>query len=161
MSEPSSTITLSHSLATDPRTHLEAWVEDVETQARHQCPQWDITGALTLVVPDTVWAFNPSNIVPASSGGPPTVRARPTWDMPAQHAGNAAAGVVSIYREEATKHRDFSKASSALTNALLDSVGEANRTLLRTAFPTLKPYMLTPRQVVDTLLISSLLLLLC
>ena len=151
MSEPSSTITLSHSLATDPRTHLEAWLEDVETQARHLCPQWDITGALTLVVPDNVWEFNPCNIVPGRAGAAPTVRPRPTWDMPAQHANNAAAAVVSIYREEATKHRDFSKASSALTTALLESVGEANRTLLRTAFPTLKPYMLTPRQVVDTM----------
>ena len=151
MSEPSSTITLSHSLATDPRTHLEAWLEDVETQARHLCPQWDITGALTLVVPDNVWEFNPCNIVPGISGAAQTVRPRPTWDMPAQHSNSAAAAVVSIYREEATKHRDFQKASSVLTTALLDSVGEANRTLLRTAFPTLKPYMLTPRQVVDTM----------
>jgi hypothetical protein len=71
--------------------------------------------------------------------------------MPAVHPNNAAAAVVSIYREEATKHRDFSKASSALTTALLDSVGEANRTYLRTAFPALKSYMLTPRQVVDTM----------
>ena len=90
----------------------------------------------------------PCNIV---AGTPPTIRARPTWAMPQAHANNASAAVVSIYREEATKHRDFSKASSALTTALLDSVGEANRTLLRTAFPTLKPYMLTPRQVVDTM----------
>ena len=148
MSEPSSTITLSHSLATDSRTNLEAWLEDVETQARHQCPQHDETGALSLVVPDRVWAMVPCNIV---AGTPPTIRARPTWDMPQAHANNAAAAVVSIYREEATKHRDFSKASSALTTALLDSVGEANRTLLRTTFPTLKPYMLTPRQVVDTM----------
>ena len=148
MSEPSSTITLSHSLATDSRTNLEAWLEDVETQARHQCPQHDETGALSLVVPDRVWAMVPCNIV---AGTPPTIRARPTWAMPQAHANNASAAVVSIYREEATKHRDFSKASSALTTALLDSVGEANRTLLRTAFPTLKPYMLTPRQVVDTM----------
>ena len=148
MSELRSTITLSHSLATDPRTHLEAWLEDVETQARHQCPQHDITGALSLVVPDIVWAMVPCNIV---AGTPPTIRARPTWDMPAQHANNAAAAAVSIYREEASKHRDFQKASSVLTTALLDSVGEANRTLLRTVFPTLKPYMLTPRQVVDTM----------
>jgi hypothetical protein len=70
--------------------------------------------------------------------------------MPAQHANKAAAAAVSIYREDAVRHRDFSKASSALTTALLNSVGEANRTLLRTAFPALKPYMLTPRQVVDT-----------
>ena len=154
MSELRSTITLSHSLATDPRTHLEAWLEDVETQARHQCPQHDITGALSLVVPDIVWNMVPGNITNVAGvaqGDPPQFRARPTWDMPAVHANNAAAAVVSIYREETTKHRDYSQASSALTTALLDSVGEANRTLLRTAFPALKPYMLTPRQVVDTM----------
>ena len=122
MSEPSSTITLSHSLATDPRTHHEAWREDVETQARHQCPQHDITGALTLVVPDIVWNMVPCNIV---AGTPPTIRARPTWDLPQQHSNSAAAAVVSIYRDELAKHRDFQKASSALTTALLDSVGEA------------------------------------
>ena len=144
MSEPSSTIHLSHSLATDPRTHLEAWLEDVETQARHLCPQWDITGALTLVVPDNVWEFNPCNIV-LRTGAAPTVRPRPTWDMPAQHSNSAAAAVVSIYREEATKHRDFQKASSVLTTALLDSVGEANRTLLRTAF-LYPPYPPSPQR---------------
>ena len=128
MSETHSTINLSHSLANDPRTHLETWLEDVETQARHQCPQHDITGALSLVVTDIVWNMVPGNITNAAAvarGNPPQFRARPTWDMPAQHANNAAAAVVSIYREEATTHRDFLKASSALTTALLDSVGEA------------------------------------
>ncbi len=92
-----------------------------------------------------------TNVAAVAQGDPPQYRARPTWDMPAQHANNGAAAVVSIYREEAVRHRDFSKASSALTTALLDSVGETNRTYLRTAFPTLKSYMLTPRQVVDTM----------
>jgi hypothetical protein len=68
---------------------------------------------------------NITNATAVARGDPPQFRARPTWDMPAQHANNAAAAVVSIYREEATTHRDFLKASSALTTALLDSVGEA------------------------------------
>ncbi len=51
-----STITLTHSLATDQRAHFDDWLEDAETQARHQCPQHDATGALTLVVTDRVWA---------------------------------------------------------------------------------------------------------
>jgi hypothetical protein len=129
MSETHSTITLSHSLANDSRTNLELWLEDVETQARHQCPQHDSTGALSLVVPDNVWNMVPGNITNAAAvarGDPPQFRASPTWDMPAQHVNNAATAVVSIYREEATKHRDFSKASSALTTALLDNVGEAS-----------------------------------
>jgi hypothetical protein len=151
MSETHSTITLTHSLANDPRTHLEAWLEDVETQARHQCPQHDITGALSLVLPDIVWQMVPGNITNlagVAQGDPPQYRAHPTWDMPAQHPNNAAAAVVCIYQEEAVRHRDFSKASSALTTALLDSVGETNRTLLRTAFPALKPYMLIVRRII-------------
>jgi hypothetical protein len=64
--------------------------------------------------------------------------------MPAAHANNAAAAVVSLYKEEATRHRNFSMASSALTTAILVSVGETNRNILKTAFPTLKTYMLSP-----------------
>ena len=150
-----STITLTHSLAIDPRKHFEDWLEDVETQARHQCPQHDITGALCLVATDHVWAQLPDNTTNATQvlagTHPPTIRARPTWDMPAAHPNNAAAAVVSLYKEETARHRDFSMASSALTTALLVSVGEANRNTLKTAFPTLKTYMLSPRQVIDTM----------
>ena len=139
-----STITLTHSLAFDPRTHFDDWLEDAETQARHQCPQHDATGALTLVATNLVWAQLPDNITNAAQvlagTHPPNIRARPTWDMPAAHANNAAAAVVSLYKEEATRHRDFSMASSALITALLVSVGETNRNILKTAFPTLKTY---------------------
>jgi hypothetical protein len=131
------TITLTHSLAIDLRTHFDDWLEDAETQARNQCPQHDATGALCLVATDRVWAQLPDNITNAAQvlagTHPPNIRARPTWDMPAAHPNNAAAAVVSLYKEEAAKHRDFSMASSALTTALLVSVGETNRNLLKTA----------------------------
>jgi hypothetical protein len=140
----SAPITLTHSLANDSRAQLEPWLEDVETQARNQCPKHDITGALCLVVPDKVWQLVPGNITVAT-GSPPAYRARPTWDMPVQHANNAAAAVVSIYRSEALRHTDFSLASSNLGKALLASIGSANETHLRTVFPDKKPYMLTPR----------------
>jgi hypothetical protein len=84
-----STITLTHSLATDPRTHFDDWLEDAETQARPQCPQHDATGALCLVATDRVWAQLPDNITNAAQvlagTHPPTIRARPTWDLPAAH----------------------------------------------------------------------------
>ena len=131
-----STITITHSLAIDPRTHFEDWLEDVETQARHQCPQHDITGALCLVATDLVWAQLPENITNAAQvlagSHAPAIRARPTWDMSAAHPNNAAAAVVSLYKEEAARHRDFTIASSALATALLDSVGEVNRNILKT-----------------------------
>jgi hypothetical protein len=107
------------------------------------------------VATNLVWAQLPDNITNAAQvlagTHPPNIRAHPTWDMPAAHANNAAAAVVSLYKEEAARHRDFSMASSALTTALLVSVGETNRNILKTAFPTLKTYMLSPRQVIDTM----------
>jgi hypothetical protein len=49
---------------------------------------------------------------------------------------------------EALRHTDFSLASSNLGKALLASIGSANKTHLRTVFPTKKPYMLTSRKIV-------------
>ena len=51
-----------------------------------------------------------------------------------------------------SKYNDFSFASSTLNTALLLSIGEVNHNILRTTFPALKPYMLTPLQIVDTML---------
>jgi hypothetical protein len=140
-------ITLTKSLADDP---LEPWLEAVEKQARNLCPQHDITGALSLVVPDDVWNLVPGNItnpVRVAAGSPPAYRARPTWDMPVQHANNATAAVVSIYKAEAARFTDFSLASSSLSNALLTSIGDANKTYLKTVFPAQRTYILTPREI--------------
>ncbi len=74
-------ITLTHSPANDSRAQLEPWFEDVETQARNQCPQHDISRALSFVVPDNVWQLLPDNItnpVRVATGSPPAYRARRT-----------------------------------------------------------------------------------
>ncbi len=60
--------------------------------------------------------------------------------------------MVAIYKEELQQHKDFSIASSSLTTALLDRIGGVNRTHLKTNFPQLKSYMLTPRHVIDAIL---------
>jgi hypothetical protein len=77
-----STITLTNSLATDPRTHFDDWLEDAETQSRHQCPQHDVTGALCLVATNRVWAQLPDNTTNAAQvlagTHQPPIRARPT-----------------------------------------------------------------------------------
>ena len=138
----SSTLTLTHSLAHDPRTTLEMWLEEAETVARNLCPQHDPTGALTLVASDVVWREMPGNIAnPAGvlQGDPPQYRARPIWDLPAQHANNAAAAAVSIYKQELTRHSDYTLAESALARALLASLGETNVVLLKTTYPNIKP----------------------
>ena len=80
----STTLTLTHSLAHDPRTTLEMWLEEAETVTRNLCPQHDPTGALTLVSTDQVWNEMPVNLtnpVDVLNGQPPVYRARPTWDM--------------------------------------------------------------------------------
>jgi hypothetical protein len=108
---------------------------------------------VTLVASDHVW-----NLIPASQttaarilAGDLPHRARPTWDQPQPHANNAAAVVVSLYRMEATRHADYSMASSTLNTILLASVGEKNRNHLKTTFPALKLYMLSPREIVETM----------
>jgi hypothetical protein len=90
--------------------------------------------------------------VDVTAGQPAVYCNRLTYAMPADHAGNATAAVVNIHRMAATRHNDFSFASSSLTTALLASLGEANENTLRTTFPDLAPYMLDPRQIVDTML---------
>jgi hypothetical protein len=52
---------------------------------------------------------------------------------------------------ETARYADFSMASNTLNTALLASVGEKNRNHLKTTFPALKLYMLTPRDIVDTM----------
>jgi hypothetical protein len=71
---------------------------------------------------------NPAGVL---QGDPPQYRARPTWDLPAQHANNAAAAAVSICKQELTRHSDYTLAESALARALLASLGETNVENLR------------------------------
>ncbi len=77
------TLTLTKSLANDPRSELEPWLEAVEKQARNLCPQHDITDALSLVVPDKVWKLVPGNItnpVRVAAGSPlPASLSRPPY----------------------------------------------------------------------------------
>ena len=143
------------SLAHEPRIHLEAWLEEAETVAVNLCPQHDPTGALTLVATDVVWEQQPENLTNTAqvlAGSHAAVyRARPTWGMPATHAGNAASATVSIYRQELTRFNEYTLASKALAKVLLDSIGEKNQVLLKTLHPTLKIYAFTPRHIVDAM----------
>jgi hypothetical protein len=122
--------------------------ENVEILARNLCAQWDISGALTLVATDEVWADYPGNVTNMAdvlaNSDPPDIRARPTWAAPAAHADNAAAAVVTKYKEAVLKHQAFNQASSALAKALLVSVGDESQTHLRTTFVNTKIYALTP-----------------
>ena len=152
MSAPQ-TFNPTQTLANDSRAQLEPWLEEFETYARNLCAQHDATGALTLVASDLVWQSIPANqtsTVRIAAGDPP-FRDRPTWDQPAPHANNAAAAVLSVFKMETHRYADYSAACSTLNTALLASVGEKNRNHLKTTFPALKLYMLSPREIVDTM----------
>ena len=153
MSAPTQTFNPTRTLANDSRAQLEPWLEEFETHARNLCAQHDVTGALTLVASDLVWQSIPANQTSAVriAAGDPPFRDRPTWDQPAPHAGNAAAGVVSLFKMETQRYADYSMASSILNTALLASVGEKNQNHLKTTFPAMKLYMLSPREIVDTM----------
>ena len=125
----SSLTCITPSLVDDPRHNLEKWTENVETIARSMCAMHDVTGALTLVMTDEKWVRMPVNLtnpVDVAAGQPAVYRARPAYDLPADHATNATSAVVNLHRMRTTRHNDFSFACSALTTALLASIGEAN-----------------------------------
>ena len=50
------------------------------------------------------------------------------------------------------KHYAYTMASSTLNVALLASIGDANVVLLKTTYPAIKTYALTPRQITDTMI---------
>jgi hypothetical protein len=92
------------------------WLEEAETLSPNLCPQHDPTSALTLVATDRVWHEMPVNVTNLSDvllGQPSQYRARPTWDMPAQHAANAAAAVVSVYKQELSRYTEYTLAEAS------------------------------------------------
>jgi hypothetical protein len=100
-------LTLTHSLAHDSRTNLEVWLEEAETVSRNLAlsSARPYRRPYPASLPQTKSGQHemPVNVtipVDVLNGQPPVCRARPTWDMPAQHARNAAAAVVSIYKKE-------------------------------------------------------------
>jgi hypothetical protein len=133
------TINPTKTLANDSRAQLEPWLEEFETH--------------TVVASDDVWNSITANQTTAVriAVGDPSHRARLAFDQPQSHANNVAAAVVSLFKMEATRHADYSMASSTLNTARLASVGENNRNHLQTTFPALKLHMLSPREIVDTM----------
>jgi hypothetical protein len=115
------------------------------------------------VVPDPRLAtlvLLPGNITNAARvalGSPPAYRVRPTWYMPAQHSNSASAAVVAfIYRSEASRHTDFSLAPRQQLPRQ-GPIGQhrkrqRDQTRTRTGFPDKKTYMITPREIVDTMI---------
>jgi hypothetical protein len=78
-----------------------------QTKARNLCSAHDAAGALGLVAQDRDWQQFPgvlTNPVDFAAGQPAVHRARPTFDYPADHAGNATPAVLSLYRQALDRH---------------------------------------------------------
>jgi hypothetical protein len=152
------TFEITPSLFDAPRQNLEAWAENLEkTYALNVCPAHVIMGALALVVSNETWeriSANLTNPIDVAAGQATMYRNPPDWPMSAAHAGNAASGAVNLHRIQMSmsKYNDFSLASSALNTTILASIGDVSQNILRTAFPALKLYLLTPLQIVTTML---------
>jgi hypothetical protein len=158
MSSANLTCVLLFSLAENARTTLPDWYNAVCSQARNLCAPHAPTGALTLVATDNTWNAYPghiNNIVDVlANDDAPQYLARPTWVLPAAHPANAAAAVVSLYREESSRNHAFAAATSATAQALLTSIGPDNKTFLEAHFNPDPLYSLTPRQIVDAMLLE-------
>jgi hypothetical protein len=156
MSSANPTCVLLFSLAENACNTLSDWYNDVCSQARNLCAPYERTGALTLVATDTTWNAYPGHITNIAdvqaNGDPPQYLARPTWALPAAHAGNAAAAVVSLFREELARNHAFVAATSTMAQALLASIGPDNKTFLEAQCDPDPLYSLTPRQIVDSMM---------
>jgi hypothetical protein len=140
------------SLADQLRTHLRVWCEQLEAYAASLCRAWGPSGALCLASTVASWQSFPGHLTAAASPGTPaTYEPRPTFTKPTQHAGNATAAVVSLYREEVRRYQDFMVAKGLLSKAILDSIGEDNVTHLRNHHAPLPTYALDPQTMLQTM----------
>jgi hypothetical protein len=152
------TLTFTNTLADNARQQLEPWLEEAAPLARSLCSEHDFSGALTLVATDTVWAQYPGNVTNMAdviaNGDPPDIRARITWAFPAPIDPAATAAVVMLYKQATDRHMAYSVATTRLSTALVDSVGESNKTYLKAVFAGIALYALLPRQVIDAMMIK-------
>jgi hypothetical protein len=152
---PSLAITLTRTLADDPRNQLEFWLEEAATAARGMCSEHDFSGALTLAATDRVWAAYPGNVTNfvdvIANGDAPQIRARPTWALPNALDAAASAAEVVIWRQATDRNHAYNVAGTRLSAALLASIGEANKTHLQSVLPGIALYALLPRQVIDAM----------
>jgi hypothetical protein len=84
---------------------------------------------------------------------PPAYRARPAFPQPVDHAADANAAVLSLYKLKMDRYIAYTNtARVTLTTALLGSIGEDNVTHLKALFLPAPHYSLAPRQIVDAML---------
>jgi hypothetical protein len=76
----------------------------------------------------------------------------PVFPQPVDHAANANAAALSLYKLKMDRYIAYTTARATLTTALLGSIGEDNVTHLKALFLPVPHYLLAPRQIVDAML---------
>ena len=138
-------VSLKFSLADDPRTHIKEWHEDLCAKAYGLCPQWDITGAITLIADDAYWNAMPGHITTPAAGTTAAVyKARPDFTPPAALDPAASPVDLATWRLEMDMHFAYALASKALATAILDSLGASNQAALKVAYHPRLLHFLTP-----------------
>ena len=147
------TVSLRFSLADEPRTHVKDWLEDLSAKASGLCPQWDTTGAITLIADAAYWNAMPGHVTTAATAGHPAVyKDRPDFSPPAALDPAATPVELATWRLEMDMHFDYTMASKALATAILDSVGASNQAALKVTFHPKPLHFLTPQEMVDEML---------
>jgi hypothetical protein len=128
---------LTRSLTHNPRQHLEAWL--IETETNHFSFLAICAPSTTLPAPspssprmlsgNKCRSISPIRLDVAQDQ-PTVYRARFTWDLPAMHLSNASVAIVSIYRQDLQRNKDYAITESALLTVLLASIGGTNIDLL-------------------------------
>jgi hypothetical protein len=74
-------VSLQFPLADEPRTHVKDWYEDFSAKASGLCPQWDPTGAITLIADAAYWNALPGHVTTAATAGhhPAVYKDRPDF----------------------------------------------------------------------------------
>jgi hypothetical protein len=146
------TLTFTNILADNARQYLEPWLENAATLARTLCAEHDFSGVLTLVATDTVWAQHPGNVTnkadAMANGDATNICARITWSYPGP-MNNASQ--VMLCKQATDRHMAYSVTATRLSTVLVDSVGDSNKTYLKTVFAGIALYALLPRQVIDAM----------
>jgi hypothetical protein len=159
-SSNSTPLVLLFSLADNARTKLPDWYGDVCSQARNLCAQHERTGALTLVARTNTW--NSYHIPrPRDQRGASRCRNPPSNLRSPLHVGLAKRsrgnhtqrGVFPLpgRRPVLARNHAYAAATSTLAQALLTSIGPDNKVSLEATFDPDPLYLLTPRQIVDTM----------
>ncbi len=94
-------VSVRFSLADEPCTHIQDWYKDLCSKACGLCPQWDITGDITLIADDAYWNAMPGHIItPAAAGTPAVYKARPDFTPPAALTATATPVELANWRLE-------------------------------------------------------------